>query len=81
MRLMAGFGEADRLVARILTAADARGLVAEEELRAATASAGALLTHFLSLPEDRAAALRRGAADARPAVNALAALPALNPPG
>jgi len=75
LRLMAGFGEADSLVARILTAADTRALVLKEELCHATVRAGALLSHLLSMPEERASMLRHGAADARPAVNALAALP------
>jgi aminopeptidase YwaD len=75
LRLMAGFGEADSLVSRILTGADTRALVHKEELVTATDTAGALLAHLLSLPGDQASALRQGAADARPAVDALADLP------
>ena len=76
LRLMAGFGEPDCAVARILTAADTRALVDQAALREATGIAGRILRHLLGLPAGRAVALRAGAEDARPALAALAALPA-----
>lgn len=75
LRLMAGFGEPNCAVARILTASDTRALVEEPALHGATATAGAVLAHLLALPANRAARLRQGAADAAPALAALAPLP------
>lgn len=75
LRLMTGFGEPDCAVARILTAADTRALVDQGALVQATATAGAILARLLALPPEHAARLRDGAADAEPALSALAPLP------
>ncbi|MDB5411861.1 MAG: family peptidase [Rubritepida sp.] len=75
LRLMAGFGEPDCAVSRLLTAADTRALVAEPELRTVTATAGALLRHLRDLPAGDGARLRANARNAGPAMEMMAALP------
>jgi hypothetical protein len=73
LRLIAGFGEPASPVAMLLTPGDRRAAVPEGQLGRAAAAAGRILWHLLTL--DDVAMLRVGAADARPAVAGLAALP------
>jgi hypothetical protein len=73
-RLIAGFGEPESRLSRLLTAADTRDAVPMEELREATEIAGAILWHALAADAESMAALRQGTPDLSAAVSALASL-------
>ncbi len=60
LRLVAGFDQPGSALRYLLTGADTRALVAPQELKAATLTAGAVLWAALTAPAEALAALRHG---------------------
>lgn len=75
LRLIAGFGEPESALSRLLTAADTHDAVPMDQLLRATEVAGAILWRGLAAEQEEIAALRLGAVDITHALAALAPLP------